>query len=202
MRLLDLLHNGVVFLRLCLVHGILMINADDRTVRRDLDDIHPVNVPELLFLRQRRTSHAGFFVVFIEKILEGDRRQRAALPLDLDMLLGLDRLMQAVRIPPSGHDPPCKGIHDQHLLIPHNIVLIPMHQIMRPQRQDHIVLDLQIVRIGKIVDLKEPLNLLDTSLCQIDGLFLLADDKISRLLLHDTHDGIHLGVFWQILPAL
>ena len=64
---------------------------------------------------------------------------------------------------------------------------------MSPQRQDDIVLDLQVLRIGKVLDMEELLDLLHTVLCQVHRLFLLIHDKIAGLFNVLAHDGVHLG---------
>ena len=48
-----------------------------------------------------RAGHAGELLVEAEVVLEGDRGQRLVLGLDLDVLLGLERLVQAFRIAPA-----------------------------------------------------------------------------------------------------
>ena len=196
------LHDRVELLLLRLVNGILQIDTSDRTVGRNLNDVHPVNIAELLLLRQRRTGHAGFLVKFVKEILEGDRRERLALSFHLHMLLRLDRLMQSVRITASRHDTTGKLIDDQHLIIRNHVVLIAKHQIVRTQRQNDVVLDLQILRIRQVIDMKEILDLMHTLLRQIDDLVLLIDDEVAALLLLDAHQRVHFGVFRNILAAL
>ncbi len=83
-------------LLLGLIHRIVQILTGNRLIGRDLDNVHPVDLPELLLFRQRRTGHTCFLRKFIKQILEGDRRKRLALSLHLHMLLRLDRLMQSV----------------------------------------------------------------------------------------------------------
>ena len=135
-------------------------------------------------------------------MLEGDGSRGLALPLHLHMFLSLYRLMQTVRIPPSGHDAPGELVHDQHLIVLHHIVLIPEHQIMSPQGQYDIMLYLQILRVGIILDVKELLHLLYARLREIDDLVLFVDDEVPCLLLHHAHDGIHLGQLLHVLSPM
>ena len=179
-----------------------MIDTGDRTVRRYFDNVHAVNITELFFLCQSGTGHTGFFVIFIKEVLECDVRERLALSLDLHMFLCLDRLMQSVRITASRHDTSGKFIYDHDLIIFNHIILVTEHQIVRAQRQDDIVLDLKVFRIGKVFDLKEVLNLLYTLLGQVYDFVLFIDNEIAVFFHFHAHDGIHLGVFLLILATL
>ena len=61
------------------------------------------------------------------------------------MLLGLDRLMESVRITASRHDTAGKLVDYQHLIIFYDIILIAEHEIVRTKRKDHVVLYLHIL---------------------------------------------------------
>ena len=73
---------------------------------------------------------------------------------------------------------------------------------MCAQRQNNVMLNLQILRISQVLYLEELLNLLHTILCQADHLILLVYDEVSGLLLLHAHDGIHLGILRHVLTAL
>ena len=118
------------------------------------------------------------------------------------MLLRLDCLVKAVRVAPSGHDASRKSVYNKYLVVLHHIVLITEHQIMGAKRQNDIMLDLQVLRIGEILNMEKVLHLLHACFRQIDDLILLIDDEITRLLLHYAHDGIHLGQLLHILAPV
>ena len=118
------------------------------------------------------------------------------------MLLRLDGLMQAIRIAASWHDTSGKLIHDQDLIILHHIILIPEHQVVGPQRQNNVVLDLNILRIRKILDLKEFLYFLNTVRRQSDDLVLFIYDEITGLCDLFSHDGGHFCHFTTGFTAL
>ena len=201
MGLLDGPAHGTQLLLTGLIDRILQVFSLDRTVGRNLDDIHAVDRTKLLFLCKRRTGHAAFFRVFIEKVLERDIGQCLAFPLDLHMLFRLNGLMQTVRIPASRHDTSGKFIHNENLVVLDHIILVPEHQIVRPKRQFHIVLKLQILRICQVLDLKILLYLLDSVRCQVNNLVLLIDDKITGLLDLLSHNCIHFGKFFAGFSA-
>ena len=72
---------------------------------------------------------------------------------------------------------------------------------MCTQCEDDIVLDFKVLRVSKVVNLKELLYLVDTFLCQAYNLVLLIYHEVTGLFLLHTHDGIHLGVFRNILTT-
>ena len=73
---------------------VVLVEARDGLIRRDLDDVQVVDLDELLLLRLRRSGHAGELLVEPEVVLERDRRERDVLLADPDALLRLDRLVQ------------------------------------------------------------------------------------------------------------
>ena len=94
--LLDLLDDRVELLALGLVDDVRVVVADHGAVGRDDQDVEVVDLGELRRLGVGGAGHAGELLVHAEVVLEGDRRERLVLALDLDALLGLDRLVQAV----------------------------------------------------------------------------------------------------------
>ena len=202
MRRLDSVNDSVQLLLLRLIYRILKILTDDRTVRGNDNNIHAVNLTELLLLRQRRTRHTALLLEKIKEILERDGCKCLALSLYLYMLLCLDRLMQTVGITASRHDTPGKLIDNQNLIVLNHIVLIAEHQIVRAKCQNDGMLYLQILRIGKVINMEKFLDLLHTGFGQVDYLILLIYDKVTVLLLNHAHDGIHLRQLLYIVAAL
>ena len=156
-----LLHNCVEFLFLRLVNGVVLINTEHRAVGRNHDNVHLVDISELLLLRLSRTGHAGLLSEFIEEVLEGDGSQRAALSLNLHMLLRLDGLVQSVRIAAARHNTSRKLVDNENFVVLYHIVLVAEHQIVGPQSHDHVVLDLQVLRICQVLDIEILLYLLN-----------------------------------------
>ena len=202
MSLFHRFHDGVKLFLSRFVYGVLMVDSLHRLVGGDLHHVHAVDIPEFLFLGQRRTGHARFFLKFIEEVLEGDGGKGFTLSLNLHVLLRLNGLMQAVRITPSRHDTARELIHDQHLVILHHIILVAEHQVVGAQRQNDVVLDLQVLRIGQVLNLEELLHLGHTALGQVDHLILFIDDEVPGLLLLHAHDGVQLGKVLHVLAPL
>src|ERR1035437_7316456 len=72
----------------------------------------------------RRTGHPAELVVEAEEVLEGDRRERDVLLLDLHTLLRLDRLVEPVAPAPSRHRPARELVDDHHLAVADDVLPI------------------------------------------------------------------------------
>ena len=72
---------------------------------------------------------------------------------------------------------------------------------MGPQRQNNIVLDLQILRIRQIFNLEKALYFRHTLCSQIHDFILFIDNEIACFLALHAHDGIHLRQLFHILAA-
>ena len=171
-----------------------MILTDDRTVGRDLHNVHAVDILELALFRLGGTGHTGLLLVFVKVILEGDRSERPALTLDLDFLLGLDGLVQAVRIAASGHQTSGKFINDDDLVVLDHVIFVTRHQVMRLQRGIDVVQDLRVLGIAQIVLLEILLGLAHAFGRQRTGLLLLVHDEVAFLLDFLLHDHGKLGL--------
>ena len=201
MRLLDGLDNGIELLSLCLVNRVVVIDTLHRTVGRNHDNVHTVDLTELLLLRQSGTGHAALLVELIEEVLERDGGKRLGFALDLHMLLRLNRLMQSVRITAPRHHAARKFIDNHDLIVADDVIMILLHQIVGAKGQNDAVLNFQILRIRQVFKMEKLLRLLNALCGQIDNLILLINDKISGLLLLDSHDGIDLGEILHVLAS-
>ena len=111
---------------------VVAVVADHRLVGRDLDHRDFVDLHELGRLGQRRPGHPGELVVEAEVVLQGDRRQRLVLLADRDALLGLDRLVQALRPAPALEDAAGELVDDHHLAVDDRVVLVASCRATRP----------------------------------------------------------------------
>ena len=84
------------------------------------------------------------------------------------MFLGFDCLMQAVGITAPRHDTAGELIHNQHLVVPDNVVMISVHEVVGAKCQNNIMLNLQILRIRQILQMEITLHLLHALGSQID----------------------------------
>ena len=130
------------------IHLIAHVLADHRLVGRDHHHLEIIDVLELVGLGVGGTGHAGELVVEAEVVLERDRGERLVLVLDLRPLLGLDRLMQAVRPAPARHHAPGKFVDDHHLIVLDDVVHLAPEQRMRTQRRIQMM---QQADVGDVV---------------------------------------------------
>ncbi len=113
----DVVHDRVELLALGLVDDVGGVHADERAVGRDHRDVELVDLGELLGLGLGGAGHAGELVVHPEVVLEGDGGERLVLALDAHPLLGLHRLVQAVRPAPARHQAAGELVDDDDLAV-------------------------------------------------------------------------------------
>ncbi len=81
-----------------LVHDVGLVGPDHRLVRGNRHDTECVDLVELRRLRHRGTGHPGQLVIEPEVVLQRDRGQGLVLLFDLDLFLGLDRLVHTFAV--------------------------------------------------------------------------------------------------------
>jgi hypothetical protein len=106
-----------------------------------------VDVAEFLRFRLRRAGHAGELVVHAEVVLEGDRGQRLVLRLDLDVLLGFERLVQAFRIAAARHHAAGEFVDDDDFVVADDVVLVALEQLVGLQRVVDVVDDRDVLDV-------------------------------------------------------
>ena len=201
MGFLNRSNNCAEFFLLGHIHRVVFIHTGNGLIGRNFDDVHAVDITEFLFFRQRSTGHACFFLILIKEVLERDGCQGLALSSDFYMLFGFDRLVEAIGVTASRHDTSGEFVYDQHFIILDHIVLVTEHQVMGTQRQDNIMLDLQVFRICQVFYTKEFFYFVDALLRQVDDLIFFVDNEVSGFDDLLTHDGSHLGHFTACLTA-
>ena len=173
--LLDVAHHGLELPLLRLEDEVVVVLARDRDVRGDLDDMEVVDLDELLLLRLGRTGHPGELLVEAEVVLEGDRRERDVLLLDVHALLGLDRLVEAFRPAAALHDPAGELVDDLDLAVLDHVVDVALVERLRLQRLVQVVDELRVARVVEVVDPQRALDLGDRALARRDRLVLLVE---------------------------
>ncbi|GJD71644.1 hypothetical protein MMMDOFMJ_4607 [Methylobacterium gnaphalii] len=146
----DLLDDRVVLLLNGPVDLIVLVDALDRLVGWDLDDLELVDLGELVRLGRGRAGHAGELLVEAEVVLKGDRGERLVLGLDRDLFLGLKRLVQALGVAPALHHTAGELVDDHHLVILDNVVLVQREQSVRAQRLRDVSDDRDVVRVVEV----------------------------------------------------
>jgi len=178
LRFDDVLDDPVPLLLLGAEHGVLLVLADHVAVRRNDHDLEVVDLVELDGLRVRGARHPGELPVHPEVVLEGDRRERLVLPLDLDAFLRLDRLVEAVAPAPSRHQAPRELVDDDDLAVLDHVVDVALEEHVRLERLVDVVKRLHVGRVVEVVDPEQVLGVLDPAVGQRDRARLLVDDVV------------------------
>ena len=176
--LLHLADHRPVLPLLGFVHGVLIVNTDHRAVGGDLHNVQLIDGGKLLLLGHGRTGHAGELAVQAEVILEGDGGQGLALPLDGDVLLGLDGLVQALGIPAAEHQAAGELVHDDDLAVLDHIVHVPLHGAVSLDGLVDVVGDGAVLRVGEVIQVEELLGLGDAPGRQGGGAGLFVHDVV------------------------
>ncbi len=89
-------------------------------------------------------------LVLAEVVLEGDRRERLVLALDLHLLLGLDRLVQAVAPAAAGHQAAGELVDDDDLAVLDHVVDVELEERVRAQRLVDVVLRCGVLQVVEV----------------------------------------------------
>ena len=119
-----LVDHSVIFLTSRLIHTVIQVITDHRTIGRNLHHIEFVDIPELTSLCRCRTCHTCQFVIHTEVVLQGDGGKSLSGSFNLHMLLGFYSLMQTVAPTTSFHDTARLLIHNLYLTVDHHIFII------------------------------------------------------------------------------
>ncbi len=194
--LADVLDHRVELLALGLVDDVGEVVADHRLVRRHDHHLEVVDLVELDGLGIGGAGHARELLVHAEVVLERDGRERLVFALDLDVLLGLDRLVQPVAPAPAGHEAAGELVDDEDLAVLHDVLDVALVEGVRAQRLVHVVEGVDLARIVEVRDAQDLLDLGDAVLGQDRVAGLLVDGEVGLLLQtrdHAIDDVVLLG---------
>ena len=148
-------------------------------------DVEVVDLGELRRLGFGGAGHARQLLVLAEVVLEGDGGERLVLALDLHLLLGLDRLVQAVAPAPARHQAAGELVDDDDAAVLDHVVDVEPEQRVRAQRlvdvveQRHVGRVVEAVRAGHQPMREHLLGLGHAGLGQRHRLVLLVDDVVA-----------------------
>ena len=136
----DVVDDRFELLALGPVDEVRLLDAQQRPVGRDDDDVEVVDLGEFLGASVSAVPvMPDELLVLAEVVLEGDGRERLVLALDLDLLLGLDRLVQAVAPAAAGHQAAGELVDDDDLAVLDHVVDVALEQGVRAQRLVDVV---------------------------------------------------------------
>ena len=159
MQLCYLLYNSIELFLFTLINNICIVSPYHRLIGRNHHNIQIVNLIKLCCLCICCSCHACQFIIKPEIVLEGDCGKSLVLICNLNILLCLNRLMQAVAPSPSRHKPSCKFINNKNLAVFNNIINILLKKRMSFQCLNNMMDNLYIGDIIHIAKAKHLLNL-------------------------------------------
>ena len=171
----DVLDDGVVLGVLGAVHEVRVVESNHVAIGRDRHNAELVDLAELGGFGHRRACHAGQLRVEAEEVLQGDRREGLVLGLDLDALLRLDRLVQALVVATAVQNAAGVLVDDEHLAVDDHVVAILLEQLLRADGVVEVADERCVQSVVEVVDADLILDLVDRILEHADGLLLLVD---------------------------
>jgi len=151
--------DGFDFFLLRLVDQVVVILADHGHVGRNHHDVQVVDFFEFRGFRISGAGHSRQLFVHAEIILERNGGQRLVLLFDLDLLLGLQRLMQSVAVTSARHHPSGKLIDNNHLTVFHQIIHVALKQRVGAERLIDMVNDFNVARFVQVLDVQQFFNM-------------------------------------------
>jgi hypothetical protein len=155
---LDFVGGREIFFFLGAIDDVGILFAQQRAIGRNDDDFEPVNLVEFRGFGFRRAGHAGQLLIHAEIILERDGGERLILALDLHVLLGFDRLVQAVGPAPARHQAAGEFVDDQHFAVFDHVLDVFLIKRVRFDGGFHVMLQRPVFRVGDIADAQQFLN--------------------------------------------
>ena len=178
MHLHDFFDNRLQLGFLVEIHTVIVIDTFDFPVGRDHDNVHVVNFTEFVFFRLGGTGHPGQLIVHTEVVLQRDGRQGLGLTAYGKAFLGFDGLVEPVAVAASLHQSAGELIDDDDLAVLDHVVHIPLHDEVGLQGLHDVVVELHVVRIGEVFDIKVRFTAGYPFFCQGNRLVLFFDGKI------------------------
>ncbi len=183
----DVVDDGVELGDLALVDQVGLVGAHHRLVGGDGDHAEAIGVHQLGRLGGSRTGHPGELVVHPEVVLEGDRGEGLVLFLDLHALFGLDGLVDALGPATPLEDAAGELVDDLHLAALDDVVLVPLVELLRLQRDLHLVDEVLLDLVVEVLDAERRLDLVDACFERDDDALVLLDLVID-VTLQRAHD--------------
>ena len=154
---------------------------------RDDHDLQLIDLFELLGLCRGRSSHPRQTSVHAKVVLEGNSCQRQALPLNVDVLLGLDGLVKSGGVAPTIHETTGELVHDDDLAVGDDIIAVSVKERLGLEGVVEIGRQLEILGRVKILHAQGSLDFVDSLVCERCGTQFLIDD-IARILAELPND--------------
>src|SRR5438874_6532719 len=178
--LLDLVRDRLELRVLSLVDEVGMIIPDHRLVGGNHDHLQLVDLVEFVGFGDGGARHAGQLGVEAEIVLVGDGGERLGLLLDLDTLLRLHRLVQAVRPAATRLLAAGELVDDDDLAVLDQVVAVAVEERVSLERLVDLVRLVDVFELVDVLDTGPALDLRDPLLAQRRRLRLLIDGVVVR----------------------
>ena len=143
--------------------------------------------------------HAGELLVEAEVVLQGDRGDRLVLGLDLDLLLGLDGLVQALVVAAADQHAAGEVVDDEHFAVADDVVLVAFEELLGLERVVQVADQRRVRGLVEVLDAQLILDEFDAELVHAHGA-LLDVDLVMDVLLHQRREPRELDV--PVRPAV
>ena len=180
---LDLVGGGEVFFFFGAVNNVWILQPQHRLVGGNDHHFQLVDLVELGCFGFRRTGHASQFLVHAEIILEGDGGEGLVLAFDLDVFLGLDRLMQAIGPAAARHQAAGELVHDDDFAILHDVFNIAVIESVGLDCGLDVMLQVPVFWVGDIADAQHLLNFFPAFVGNRDAPVLFIHHVVAGVLL-------------------
>src|SRR5579859_1197464 len=190
----DAVDHRFELLFFCTVDDVAVLFADELAIRGDDDNVEVVDFAEFGGFRFRRAGHAGEFLVHAEIILEGDGGEGLIFALDLDGFLGFDGLMKTIGPAAAGHLAAGEFVDDDNFAVFDNVIDVALVERVRAKGLVDVVHELDIDRVGKILQAEETLALAEALFRERGGAMLFVESVVN-VLDEFGDDLVDLGVF-------
>ena len=196
----DRFDDGTKLVALVLVEFVVDIDALDRNVGWNLDDVQLVDFIEFRRLGRRCPGHAAQLWIHAEIILEGHAGERLVFRLDRHPFLRFNRLMQAIGPAPAVHHATGEFVDDDDFPVAFDIVDVPLEHHIGAQRLIEVVNDLGIFKVVQVFTFQHPggfehpFDLLGAVFGQDDrlGFLILLPVALLQLLHHGINRHVEL----------
>src|SRR6185437_11774710 len=197
-QLQNFVGGGEIFFLFRPIDNVRVLQPQHHLVGRDDHDFQAVDLLKFRGFRFRRSGHAGQLLVHAEIVLEGDGGQGLVLALDLDVFLGFDRLVQAIRPPPARHQASGELIHDDDFAILHYILDVALVQRVGLHSSIDVVFEVPVFGIGNVSDAQKLLDFFPANVSDRDALVLFVHHVVAGKFFRLARSGVNLLTLFQL----
>ncbi len=161
------------------VDDVGVLDAQQRLVGGDDDDIELVDLLELGGFGFSRAGHAAELLIEAEVVLEGDGGEGLVFLADVDAFLGFDGLMQTIGPAAAGHEAAGEGVDDDDLAVLDHVVDVALVESVGLDAGFDVVLEIPVFGVGDVVDAEQLFDGDPAVVGDADGAVFLVDDVVA-----------------------